>query len=290
MRISRLQLTLYISAFLSITGPSFAQQKIQSCDVPLMVGYWWKLHSNDLTVHLGTELVAVDNVFLDNGPKRVAVILDSSKQTSDEQWKVLLDIATTLVEHSRPQDTFSLFLVGADDSDGPFLTTEDVRNRLRKFALSSPPHTSPDTSERIYDAILAAATHLTPSKFGDVIVFLGHDKDSGSIVSWAQAQELILRNRAAFYGVSFYNSKIRMIPTPISKQLNKHLQTTLIEAAKMVPRYSPTMTLLYDREKQKGNANHATLAVARKLVAYLKAVDRGQTHFLVIDQGTCTAA
>jgi transposase len=78
--------------------------------------------------------------------------------------------------------------------------------------------------------------------------------------------------------------------TPLSKQRNKHLQTTLIEAAKMAPRYSPTLALLYDREKQKGNANRATLAVARKLVAYLMSVDRGQGHFLVLDQETSTAA
>ena len=34
--------------------------------------------------------------------------------------------------------------------------------------------------------------------------------------------------------------------TPLSKQRNKHLQTTLSEAAKMAPRYSPTLALLYD--------------------------------------------
>jgi transposase len=56
--------------------------------------------------------------------------------------------------------------------------------------------------------------------------------------------------------------------TPLSKQRNKHLQTTLIEAAKMAPRNSPELAMLYDKEKQKGNANRATLAVARKLVAY----------------------
>lgn len=78
--------------------------------------------------------------------------------------------------------------------------------------------------------------------------------------------------------------------TPLSKQRNKHLQTTLIEAAKMAPRYSPMLALLYDREKQKGNANRATLAVARKLVAYLISVDRGQGHFLVVDHETCAAA
>ena len=78
--------------------------------------------------------------------------------------------------------------------------------------------------------------------------------------------------------------------TPLSKQRNKHLQTTLIEAAKMAPRYNPALALLYDREKQKGNANRATLAVARKLVAYLVAVDRAQRDFLVVDNEARTAA
>ena len=68
--------------------------------------------------------------------------------------------------------------------------------------------------------------------------------------------------------------------TPLSKQRNRHVQTILIEAAKMAPRNSPALAIdLYDREKQKGNANRATLAVARKMVAYLVAVDRRQKIF-----------
>ena len=78
--------------------------------------------------------------------------------------------------------------------------------------------------------------------------------------------------------------------TPLSKQRNKHLQTTLIEAAKMAPRFSPALAMLYDKEKQKGNANRATLAVARKLVAYLMAVDRGQREFQVLATSNCVAA
>ena len=78
--------------------------------------------------------------------------------------------------------------------------------------------------------------------------------------------------------------------TPLSKQRNKHLQTTLIEAAKMAARYSPHLALLYDKEKQKGSANRATLAVARKLVAYLMAVDRGQRPFELVEASYSTAA
>jgi transposase len=78
--------------------------------------------------------------------------------------------------------------------------------------------------------------------------------------------------------------------TPLSKQRNKHLQTTLIEAAKMAPRYSPDLAMLYDREKQKSNANRATLAVARKLVAYLVAVDRRRKDFLTVESENRAAA
>ena len=39
--------------------------------------------------------------------------------------------------------------------------------------------------------------------------------------------------------------------TPLSKQRNKHLQATLIEAAKMAPRNSPELAMLYDKESRK---------------------------------------
>lgn len=71
----------------------------------------------------------------------------------------------------------------------------------------------------------------------------------------------------------------KMERTPISKQRNKHLQTMLIEAANLAPRWNPELALVYEREKQKGNRNRATLAVARKLVAYLMAVDRREKAF-----------
>ena len=77
--------------------------------------------------------------------------------------------------------------------------------------------------------------------------------------------------------------------TPLSKQRNKHLHTTLIEAAKMAPRNSPELAMLYDRERQKGNVNRAALAVARKLVAYLMAIDRGHRNFQVVETN-CVAA
>ena len=67
---------------------------------------------------------------------------------------------------------------------------------------------------------------------------------------------------------------------PLSKQRNKHLQRALIEAAKLAPRWNRRLRQLRDRELERGHRNRATLAVARKLVAYLLAVDRSGQPFV----------
>jgi len=64
---------------------------------------------------------------------------------------------------------------------------------------------------------------------------------------------------------------------PISKQRNLHLQTVLIEAAHLAPRFNPLLAQVRDRELERGNANRAALAVARKLVAFLMAADRSHS-------------
>lgn len=66
---------------------------------------------------------------------------------------------------------------------------------------------------------------------------------------------------------------------PISKKRNKHLQTVLIEAAKLAPQWNPQLAQVHQKELAKGNRNRATLAVARKLVAYMLAVDKNQCLF-----------
>ena len=70
---------------------------------------------------------------------------------------------------------------------------------------------------------------------------------------------------------------------PISKKRNKHLQSVLVEAAKLAPRWNPELAIFHEKELCKGNRNRATLAVARKLVAYMMAVDKGQRKFTMTE-------
>ena len=77
---------------------------------------------------------------------------------------------------------------------------------------------------------------------------------------------------------------------PISKQRNAHLQTMLIEAAKLAPRWNPQLAAVHARELERGNRNRATLAVARKLVAYLLAVDKSGQAFQIRNQPAAAMA
>jgi transposase len=80
----------------------------------------------------------------------------------------------------------------------------------------------------------------------------------------------------------YHESAGKVQREPISKQRNKHLQTILIEAAKLAPRWNPQLAAVYERERARGaDPNQATLAVARKLVAYLLYVDRTGNSFEV---------
>jgi transposase len=67
---------------------------------------------------------------------------------------------------------------------------------------------------------------------------------------------------------------------PLSKQRNPHLQTILIEAAKLAPRYNTQLEQVHAAALERGyNRNRATCAVARKLVAYLMAVDKSGEEY-----------
>jgi len=62
---------------------------------------------------------------------------------------------------------------------------------------------------------------------------------------------------------------------PLSKQRNPHLQSVLIEAAKLAPRWNAQLKRVHTQSLAKDpRRNRATCAVARKLVAYLMAVDK----------------
>lgn len=70
---------------------------------------------------------------------------------------------------------------------------------------------------------------------------------------------------------------------PLSRQRNANLQHCLIEAAKLAPQWNEQLRAVRTKSlEQDKNRNRATCAVARKLVAYLMAVDKSGKDFEIL--------
>jgi transposase len=116
-------------------------------------------------------------------------------------------------------------------------------------------------------------------------------------LTWALEMGDVARFRSTKQAISYCglcgdekSSADKVLRTPLSKQRNKHIQRVLVEAAKLAPKQSHELALVYEKEKQKGNANRATLAVARKMVVYLLAVDRQRRAFIPSEDFKTAAA
>jgi len=116
-------------------------------------------------------------------------------------------------------------------------------------------------------------------------------------LNWALEMGDISRFRSIKQAVSYcglcgdeHSSADKVMRMPLSKQRNKHIQHVLIEAAKLAPRQSAELALIHQKAMEKGNRNRATLAVARKMVAWLLAVDRENREFIPAEQRETRAA
>jgi transposase len=116
-------------------------------------------------------------------------------------------------------------------------------------------------------------------------------------LNWALEMGDISRFRTIKQAVSYCglcgderSSADKVMRMPLSKQRNKHIQHVLVEAAKLAPRLSAELALIHQKAIEKGNRNRATLAVARKMVAWLLAVDRENREFIPAEQREIRAA
>jgi len=117
-------------------------------------------------------------------------------------------------------------------------------------------------------------------------------------LTWALEMGDISRFRSINQAISYCglcgdqrSSADKMMRMPLSKQRNKHIQHVLVEAAKLAPRLSPELALVHQKAMERSNnRNRATLAVARKIVAWLLAVDRENREFIPAEQREMRAA
>jgi hypothetical protein len=218
VRLTIILLTLCPAIFLQ-SSQVFAQQvRGETCDVPVVVADFYNkvvpdLQKTDFFVRLAGTPVPLRSATIDEGPKRIVLIIDASVNVPEDEWKLEIEAARNLTEHARPEDRFALFVIGADNIEHSFLTSEEIAVRVKKLARSKAP-------EKTYDALLGALNSLDGAQFGDTIFLIGHDEDFGSTTAFSEVREVMLKRSVRFYGIGFADKLAKL---PAGFDLNKPL-------------------------------------------------------------------
>jgi hypothetical protein len=223
LRIMKMK-TILLALCLTLPSASFAQQvAVESCDVSVVVNGFdnqgiQDLSPSDFLVRVGDIPQAVESASIDRGPKRIALMLDASRNIPKEEWDLETSMAAVFIKNARPKDQFAFSLIGTADNAASFLSSNELAGRLQELARSRPAMT--DANEKIYDGILAAAIRLDPPQFGDAIFLFGHNEDFGSTATSDHVVDVILRNKLRFFGMSFADQLAKL---PAGFDLNKPL-------------------------------------------------------------------
>jgi len=243
MRTRHLWLALSVAAFLLSPERLSAQQgSQQSCDVPLVVAGFntqtrasnqmlLDLRPEDLVVHVGSDQGAVESITVDSGPKRVALILDPSRNVPDQEWNLEAETAARMVEIARPDDKFLIFLEGIETPQERFLSADETDRQLRAITFDRP--STSDSTERVYDTLFDAVRRLEPPAFGDALILFGPAEDGGSKTDPDRLLELILRNRQRLLGFSFRDPLGDPKLDEMSRETGYHFSYHQIEALKL---------------------------------------------------------
>lgn len=179
-----------------------AQAVSDPCDVPVVVADYFNqpvrdLAPADFSVRVHDVATPAASASVDAGPKRIAIVIDASRNVPADEWKFETESAAEFVKHARPGDRFTFSVIGADASPVGLLSSSEILERLQGL--------SGKTNERIYDALLAAGRRLDPPQFGDAVVLFGHHEDTGSEATADDLRNLMVKNAVRFFAVTFAN-------------------------------------------------------------------------------------
>jgi hypothetical protein len=231
---TRLLLAVVFYTCLYATELLCQQVVADSCDVPVVVTDYQNnvvrnLVPADFSVRLGGTSRPVASAFIDSSSKRVALIIDASKNIPEEEWKLETDMAAQLVSHARPEDRFVFYVIGGQGTTDKLLSSSEISEHIEELRHRRP---AVDANEKIYDTILAAAKRLDPPQFGDAIFLFGHHEDSGSNTSADYLLERILKNRVRFFAISFADKLAKLPPGfNLNKPLPKEFGRSTLETA-----------------------------------------------------------
>jgi len=162
------------------------------------------LTAENFLVRLHGHPVKILSAKTDAGPRRIALILDSSgSMVGSQTWKPSLDVAKTLVESLPPEDSIAFLSFGSQVERKIDFTPDrsPILQQLDELQAGKRVLSKNTRGTALWDSVLESSKLFGSPQIGDAIYVISDGRDNRSRAGRRDIEKALLATRVRFFAV-----------------------------------------------------------------------------------------
>jgi hypothetical protein len=156
------------------------------------------LAAQDFLIHSQKGSVAVKSITYDDSPRRILLVVDTSRKLSPNLRKAEVELIKTFAATVRPEDTIGLLTARGP---GAIVKFGDPRANLAD-AISQETNSKEGKDRGVLDAVQQGAEWFTPSRPGDAIVVIAREMEGNHKANAKSVAKALADHQIRLFGLA----------------------------------------------------------------------------------------
>ena len=193
-----------LSILLALSGIGFSQQTAcKSVEIPVGVispsGDTFRgLAAGDFIGHLQKKPVSIKTITYDDGPRRVLLVVDTSKKLSADSRRAESEMIQVLLANARPEDTFGFMAAKGPGPDVKFTSDHAAISQ----ALTQPGDGRRGKEPGVLDTVMIGIEWFGQPQSGDAIVVIAADLEGNHKTNPKLIAKALESNHIRMFGLA----------------------------------------------------------------------------------------
>ena len=193
-----------LSVLVVLSSVGLAQQAAcKSFEIPVGVisltgDVYRGLAAEDFVGNLQKKPVTIKTITYDDGPRRVLIVADTSKNLPADSRKAETEMIQVLLANARPQDTFAIMAAKGPGQDVKF--TSDHAAIMQGFTLSGEGKRGKEPG--VLDTVMVGIEWFGPPQAGDAIVVIAADLEGNRKSNAKLVAKALEENHIRMFGLA----------------------------------------------------------------------------------------
>jgi hypothetical protein len=187
---------------INLSGIATAQQACKTVELPIGVisitgDVFRGLAAEDFDAHIQKKPVGLKSLTYDDGPRRIVIVLDASRNLSTDAHKAEATLVEALLAAARPQDTFALLPARAPGREVDFTT-----DRRAIAAAMGDNGGKQGKGPGVLDAVMAGIERFGAPQSGDAIVVIAYELEGNHKANAKTVAKALQEHHVRMFGLA----------------------------------------------------------------------------------------